>query len=110
MVKTKSELKAIAQSYVNGLRARNINVDKIILFGSYGRGKPRKDSDIDLAFISKDFEKYNLFERQKILSECRKGFLPTDVIAYSPDMVEQKRNSSPLVRQILNEGITLYPF
>ena len=35
--------------------SEKIEVDRIILFGSYARGTPRDYSDIDLAVISPDF-------------------------------------------------------
>ncbi len=35
---------------------KHIQVDLVILFGSYSRGKPRDFSDIDIAVISPDFE------------------------------------------------------
>jgi predicted nucleotidyltransferase len=108
MVKTKTELKKIANDYVKRLRNQRIRVEKVILFGSYGRGTPRDDSDIDLAFISEDFDRYNLLERQRILANCRQGFTPTDVVAYSPAMLNKKKRSSTLIQQILADGVTLF--
>jgi len=35
-------------------RLEPLNIDKIILFGSYAYGVPNKDSDIDLYIVTKD--------------------------------------------------------
>ena len=38
-------------------------IDKAILFGSRATGKNKKDSDIDLILISKDFENKKSYKR-----------------------------------------------
>jgi hypothetical protein len=45
-------------------------VDKVILFGSYAYGTPRRESDIDLAVIAPDFNK-NPLEELYLLSQSR---------------------------------------
>ena len=46
-----------------------IQVDKLVLFGSYQYGKPREDSDFDIAVISDDFEKMNFWNRLKLFAK-----------------------------------------
>ena len=41
--------------YIDSI-TKNMNVDLIILFGSYAKGNPHKYSDIDLAVISNDLD------------------------------------------------------
>lgn len=108
MVKTKAELEAIVQQYIQKLRDHHIRVEKVIVFGSYGRGTATEQSDIDLAFISSDFDRYNLFQRQMILASCRPRLVRTDVLGYSPAMLD-KRRQSPLIQQILSEGKSVFP-
>lgn len=43
--------------FLNLLRQRNIEISQVILFGSYAKGKPTPDSDIDLVVISPRFGK-----------------------------------------------------
>ena len=109
MVKTKTELEAIVRQYIDNLRVHQIQIEKVIVFGSYGRGTATERSDIDLVFISKDFDRYNLLQRQKILASCRPGLVCTDVLAYSPSMLEKRRDQSTLIQQILSEGIAIFP-
>ncbi len=108
MVKTKTELEFIAKEYVKKLAENGIRIQQVIVFGSYGRGTATERSDIDLVYISKDFDRFNLLERQKVLSRCRPGLVRTDVLAYSPSMIEKRRMESPFIQQFLNEGQTLF--
>ena len=108
MVKTKTELETIARDYVRNLAEKNIRIEKVLVFGSYGRGNAIEGSDIDLAFISRDFDRYNLLQRQQILASCRPGLVRTDVLAYSPSMIEKRRSESHLIQQILADGKTLF--
>jgi len=108
MVKTKAELEDIAKAYVQSLAEKNIRIEKVLVFGSYGRGNAMDGSDIDLVFISRDFDRYNLLQRQRILAACRPGLVRTDVLAYSPSMIEQRRAESLLIQQILADGKTLF--
>ena len=109
MVKTKAELESIAQHYMARLAEHHISVEKVIVIGSYGRGTPADDSDIDLIFVSRDFDGHNLLQRQRILASCRPGLARTDVLGYSPSMLEKRREHSPLVQQIFSEGVALFP-
>ncbi len=43
--------------------AREFDPEKIILFGSYAHGNPRRESDIDIAVVSGDFGKDRFNER-----------------------------------------------
>ena len=38
-----------------------LNISKIILFGSYAKGKATKESDIDILIISNDFKGKDIF-------------------------------------------------
>ena len=42
----------LAQKYLTSLRAHNLPVEYLVLFGSYAKGNPRWDSDLDLAVVS----------------------------------------------------------
>ncbi|GHV72985.1 hypothetical protein AGMMS49940_02870 [Spirochaetia bacterium] len=45
----------IVRQYVDDVKIK-MPIDKVYLFGSYAKGNPRDDSDVDLCFFSKDFE------------------------------------------------------
>lgn len=68
MLKTALSIEQISKEVVNFL-SQYIKVDKIILFGSYAYGRPRKDSDFDIAVISEDIEKIGILEKIDLFSK-----------------------------------------
>lgn len=48
---------------------RSIKVDRLILFGSYAYGRPREDSDFDIAVISEDLGRMGILERMGLFSK-----------------------------------------
>lgn len=52
-IKTKDKISI--RRLIELLRKQGIRVSKVILFGSYAKGNATRDSDIDVAVISKQF-------------------------------------------------------
>lgn len=50
--------------------SRSIKVDQLILFGSHAYGKPREDSDFDIAVVSDDLGRIGMLERMQLLSKA----------------------------------------
>ena len=83
MVRSKTKIKRLVKEYVNALEP-TINVDRIILYGSYANGRPHRWSDIDLAIVSRDFAKKSLWQRQGILGRALKNSDATvEALGYS---------------------------
>jgi predicted nucleotidyltransferase len=76
--------------------------ERIILFGSYARGDPGPDSDLDMLVIVRGV--------QHTRQETLRGLLvPIDVIVATPEQVERYRDSIGLVYgPALREGKVLY--
>lgn len=72
MARTETEIRRLIRSYVRALEP-TIQVDRVILYGSYAHGKPHEWSDIDLAVISSDFANKNRWDRQGILGRAKVG-------------------------------------
>ena len=53
----KNQALKIIRKFVKRLRQEGIAVDRAILYGSFAVGKERRDSDIDVAIVSRDFGK-----------------------------------------------------
>ena len=87
--------------------AEKFNPEMIILFGSYGMGLERPDSDVDIMVILKHKGKspdmaYNI--RKNIKHE-----FPLDLLVRKPKDVEQRINSGdPFLKDILKNGKVLY--
>lgn len=50
--------------------SRSIKVDRLILFGSYAYGRPREESDFDIAVISDDLGRIGMLERMGLFSKA----------------------------------------
>ena len=81
-------------------------VDKIVLYGSYARGRQRSDSDIDVAVVSRDFGKDRIEEGMllfRIAGEIDPRIEPIPISSKS------YKNDTwiPLVYEIRTKGIEL---
>jgi predicted nucleotidyltransferase len=84
MVKSADQIKEVIGNVVDALRARRVRIDKLILYGSYAYGQPGPDSDIDLAVVSRSFNRKSLLKRQEILGEAIFELKePVEMIGYS---------------------------
>ena len=63
--------------------------EKIILFGSYARGKPHEWSDIDLFVVKKTRKNpwKSLYEIRNYLDDFNESF---DIIVYTPDQIKER--------------------
>ena len=83
MVKTKAEIKRIVRDLVQEVSG-DYKVTGAILFGSYARGNPREESDIDVAIISPDFQGRPEMEILQYLSrKAMKIDTALEVVAFS---------------------------
>lgn len=82
--------------------------EKIILFGSYARGDFDKDSDLDLLVILPTV--HDRFEETvRLYKVLRRLGMPVDVVLYSAEQVEERRNlRGTMLYHALNEGRVLY--
>lgn len=70
---------------------KEILIQKVIVFGSYAKGKADKDSDIDIAIISSDFNRLKPIERLTLLGKIawRAHTTQIEALGYTPE--EYKR-------------------
>lgn len=109
----KSKLKKfqvkILDSYFNCLKTK-INLDGVLLFGSYAYGKPDKNSDVDLVVLSKDFQKMSFSKRLSFLSLMRRGIaedLAMDVIGYTSAELKNADKESAILSYAKKYGTWL---
>jgi predicted nucleotidyltransferase len=97
-------------------RLEPLNLNQVILFGSYAYGTPHKDSDIDLYvvtnddYIPKNFdEKMNLkLTVSRAIKDLQKT-IPIDVITHTKKMHEKfVAINSSFSREIFQNGVKLY--
>ncbi len=101
----------VRKSLMNTILKRlvaNLDVVKVILFGSYVSGKANKDSDLDLLIIINTKEKgIKRYAMVSELLEPRK--IPMDIIVKTPEELQTRSKMfDPFIRNILKTGKVLY--
>ena len=87
--------------------AREFQPDKIILFGSFARGTPSPDSDVDLLVIlPHEGKSWRL--AAKIRGRIRPEF-PFDLLVRTPEEMRRRvAKGDPFLRDIVDNGEVLY--
>ena len=101
---TRKSLKNIIQEFILELKSKGYNPSKVVLFGSYAKGRPHEHSDIDLAVWDEKFT----------------GCIPLDVESLIklkvkfPSLLElhtyhssETVDSDPFIGEILAHGIRI---
>jgi len=87
--------------------AREFRPQKIVLLGSYARGTPTDESDVDLLVIL-PFEGKPLHQSLEILNRVNPPF-SVDLLARRPDDTARRyAEGDPLIREAMDRGKVLY--
>ena len=92
------------RKFIKALEQEGIAVDRVILYGSYARGKTRPDSDIDVAVISKNFGKDRIEEGMTLFRIAGKIDPRLEPIPISPESY-QNDTWVPLIYEIKEKGV-----
>lgn len=96
MLKTRLSLGQLAIELKDFLSKR-ISVQHLILFGSYAKGSPRADSDIDVIVVSEDFKSMPVFDKISLLANASVEVdSRIELIGVSSDEYEQAQRGSLL--------------
>ncbi len=96
----------IIRQFASALIEQGITVDKIVLYGSYAKGRQRSGSDIDVAVVSRDFGKDRIEEGMLLFRIAGKIDPRIEPIPISS---KSYKNDTwiPLVYEIRTKGIEL---
>ena len=95
---------------------KNLNVNKVILFGSWAKGNQVNDSDIDLLVVTNDNFVFKSFA-QKIETKLKianalnplRKFADIDLIVYTKPMFNEfMKLNSGFKKEILDSGTIIY--
>jgi len=102
----KNQALKIIKKFVKRLRQEGISVDRVFLYGSYAAEKARRDSDIDVAIVSRDFGKDRVEEGMALYRIAGKVDTRLEPV---PISVEAYENETwlPLIYEIRSKGLEL---
>jgi predicted nucleotidyltransferase len=86
------------------------NCEKIILFGSYAYGTPRKDSDYDIFVVLKDGTEKPIVVLQNIYGSLAQNpnYKAVDVLANYKSRFEERSKLPTIERAVVKKGLVLY--
>lgn len=100
---TKDQIYQVVETIV-----KNVQPDKVILFGSYANGNPGEDSDLDLLII-KEMPQKRLQRGREIRKYLRGIGISMDILVYTPQEIEEWRDTkAAFITQIIDQGQVLY--
>jgi predicted nucleotidyltransferase len=91
--------------FVQLLKQQGISVSKVVLFGSYAKGKANPDSDIDVAIVSTQFGQDVAEEMMLLRKTALKVDSHIEPVPLSPDDLSD--NYSTFAQEIRRHGINV---
>jgi hypothetical protein len=108
MVFDADQLRQQIDQYLAAVR-QQYRVEKAILYGSYARGTPREDSDIDLIVLSPDFHGTPKLERHQQLGwiawQARTNYI--EPLGFTPEEYENASHLG-LLGEVREMGVVVY--
>jgi predicted nucleotidyltransferase len=100
---TKDQINQVVETIV-----QNVHPDKVVLFGSYANGNPNEDSDLDLLVV-KDMSQKRIQRGREIRKYLRGTGIPVDLLVYTPQEIEEWRDTkAAFITRIIEQGKVLY--
>jgi len=95
---------SIAKRYSELVKASNlpIQIDKVYLFGSFAKGTPHKESDIDIAFVVSNWQGGYFDTIVPIWRLCEKVDLRIE-----PHIIDPNEDYAYFLREVQRTGIEL---
>lgn len=89
------------------MKKNRMRGDVFILYGSYAAKRNRKDSDIDIAVVSRDFGKDRFKEGSRLNLLASKVDPRIEAVPVGLDDYMSRENISPLLHEIDKKGIVI---
>ncbi len=107
----KKEVIIIKKILLDFFKKKKISLFRIIIFGSYIKGKMHTYSDIDIILISKSFRNKDIFERADLMNGLNYELVhkikkPFDLMYYSD--TEWKNSNGIIINEAKSMGKVIY--
>lgn len=107
------DIDKLSETITEILSTNNIDVERVILFGSYATGYINKDSDLDLIVVSPSFRGKDIFERTDMVINVNSKMIdvfdiPMDVIYYSDEEWFNDNGNSVIRNEAKKFGKLIY--
>lgn len=105
------QIDQVKKTIISFLAEKNIQVNKIVFFGSYNKSTQSEDSDIDLVVLSDEFENKNIFQKAKVTDGLewvlvKKYKKPFDILYYSN--TEWENSNNLIITEAKKTGTVIY--
>jgi uncharacterized protein len=100
---TRKKLFNLIHNFLTDLKAFGYHPEKVILFGSYAKGNPHKNSDIDLAIWNEGFTGVNFIDFEPFVHIVSK-YHPLQLHTFASGETEQ---DNPFIQEITSNGIVI---
>ncbi len=88
---------------------KEYSAERVILFGSYAKGKATKDSDVDLLVVAPTKERF--FERmasvRRLIRDLRDSLAVSPIVLTPGELEKRRQTGDPFVQEILQTGVSL---
>ena len=105
MVQTTNKNLKIIKDYFKQLK--KINAERVVFFGSRAKGNFHNDSDFDLIIVSKKFKNLKQSKRVLISYKLWENDFALELLCYTPEEFEERKNGLNIVSEALKTGIEL---
>ena len=106
MVQESNKNLELARKFKRDLE-RNIQIEKLVLFGSRARGTFSRYSDFDLLIVSNNFRGVPWYKRPAKLYLRWDEDYPLELLCYTPKEVRERVGKNGIVSEAINTGIEI---
>jgi predicted nucleotidyltransferase len=107
MAKDIETVTAIVQKYIDDVQ-KAMPIDKVYLYGSYAKGTQNENSDVDLCFFSKAFERRRTMDILTDLFYLKIKYDKDLLIEPNAFPLSELDNDNPFVNEVLRTGTEIY--
>jgi predicted nucleotidyltransferase len=93
------------RNYAREIKDSDVNLKKVILYGSFAKGMQHEWSDIDVALVADEFTDFGFWDKNLFpYIGIKKTYIRIEAKTYPTDYFQE---SDPFIEEIKNTGIEI---